>query len=746
MHHTGVAASGRTGDRAGFDGAVEWLGGTFEMTVGPTQACRAIRPAASPVGDATVVRLAIAPPSESPAEPPNGAAAGRDADIDWRSIVDDQADFVSIASPDLILTYVNRAYATHFGLTQAQMIGTRLLDYVATDYRAEVAQRLMRVLETDTSLVSDNPMVAADRRVRVVRWRNRVARDVAGCKVGIHSLGHDVTETVALRGELARHRLDLESLVEERTSELTRSNIVAVQREQFLRTLTDNMPTLVAYWDADLRCRFANRAYCARFGRTREQMVGAALSDLLDEELFRFNTPYVQGVLRGEPQRFERAVRHPDGAVGHYSAYFIPDRIDDRVVGFFVVSSDVSELKLAQLRLAELNAELHRQAEEARAATRAKSSFLANMSHEIRTPMNAIIGLANLLRREGLTPSQSAQAGKIDRAARHLLGILNDVLDLSKIEADKLVIEVAPVNVARMLGDVAAMLDEPAREKGIALLTDWSGHPATLLGDAVRLSQALINYAGNAVKFTERGTVRLNATVVEALADSVLLRFSVEDTGIGVDPGLRDRLFNSFEQADASTTRRHGGTGLGLAITRRLAELMGGTVGFDSEPGRGSTFWFTARLGIAPARAAVAAPAPAARVEDRLREAHAGKRVLLAEDDPINQEVAQEFLAGSGLIVDIARNGREAVEQWLAGRHAIVLMDMQMPEMDGIAATGEIRRAPGGAQVPILAMTANAFAEDRARCLAAGMDDFVAKPFQPEFLFEKLLHWLSTGR
>lgn len=681
-------------------------------------------------------------------DPARADPSAADLGFDWRAIVDDETDFVSIATPDLTLVYVNHAYARHFGLTRERMTGTQLLDYVAADHRAAVAQRLIRVLETGASMVSENPMVAGDRRVRLVRWRNRLARDVSGRTLGIYSAGRDITETASLRDELERHRGDLERLVEERTRELTHSNLAVAQREQFLRTLTDNMPTLVAYWDSDLRCRFANRAYYTRFGKPLEQIVGIRLCDLLDEELYRFNAPYVDGVLRGEPQRFERTVRQADGRLDYFSAYFIPDRIDDRVIGFFVVSNDVSELKLAQLKLAELNVELQRQAEEARAATRAKSSFLANMSHEIRTPMNAIIGVANLLRREGLTPDQSAHVGKIDRAARHLLGILNDVLDLSKIEADKLVIEAAPVDIGTMLSDVAAMLNEPARDKGLTLEVDWAGHPGALLGDAVRLSQALINYAGNAVKFTEQGSVRIHASVADtnADADGVLVKFSVEDTGIGVNPELRDRLFKSFEQADTSTTRKHGGTGLGLAITRRLAELMGGTVGFDSEPGRGSTFWFTARLGIARATAPAERPARPVRAEDQLRAAHAGKRVLLAEDDPINQEVAQEFLESSGLIVDIAPNGREAVARWGRHRYAIVLMDMQMPEMDGIAATGAIRRAPGGAEVPILAMTANAFAEDRARCLAAGMDDFVAKPFEPELLFEKLLHWLSNGR
>ena len=515
-------------------------------------------------------------------------------------------------------------------------------------------------------------------------------------------------------------------------------------------------------------------------------------------------------------------------------------------------------------------------------ATRSKSMFLANMSHEIRTPMNAIIGMSHLALKTGLTARQHDYVQKIQRAGQHLLGIINDILDFSKIEADKLEIEHQQFELEQVLDNVATVIADKVNTKGLELVFDVAADvPGTLVGDALRLGQILINYANNAVKFTEHGEVTVLVRVRSAAGAQVQLYFAVRDTGIGLTPAQMGQLFQSFQQADASTTRKYGGTGLGLAISKKLAELMGGTVGVDSVHGHGSTFWFTAMLevgqqqrrallpqpdlrgrhvlvvddndsaravlsdllhsmtfevtaaasGLAAidcARSAAAAGQPFDAVlldwqmpgmngietaaalralgpatppmamvtafgrEEVLLQARQagiddvlikpvnssvllntlirlmggsydddsaaapapqanlqalatirGARVLLAEDNELNQQVAGELLADAGLLVDIAANGRIAVAMAQQQAYDIILMDMQMPEMDGVEATRALRALPQFASVPIVAMTANAMQADRELCLEAGMVDFVSKPIEPDELWRTLLRWIA---
>jgi CheY-like chemotaxis protein len=354
--------------------------------------------------------------------------------------------------------------------------------------------------------------------------------------------------------------------------------------------------------------------------------------------------------------------------------------------------------------------------------------------------------MAGLLRRGGLTPQQAGRLDRIDAAAQHLLQILNDILDLSKIEAEKLTLEPAPLAVGPLLMRVRSLVAERAEAKGLQLRVELGALPDELLGDATRLQQALLNYAGNAVKFTETGHITLRAAVVAEDADSVLLRFEVEDTGIGIDVAVLPRLFGRFEQADSSTTRQYGGTGLGLAITRRLAKLMGGDAGVDSQIGAGSCFWLTARLDRldrGAARPALAGTGRALTAEAQLQRDHAGRTVLLVEDEPVNRELVQALLEAADLRVELACDGLEAVARAARGRVDLILMDMQMPGLDGPGATRRIRALDRGATLPIVALTANAFAQDKALCLAAGMNDFVAKPVNQEALFGVVLKWLN---
>ncbi|MDE2371945.1 MAG: response regulator [Burkholderiales bacterium] len=391
--------------------------------------------------------------------------------------------------------------------------------------------------------------------------------------------------------------------------------------------------------------------------------------------------------------------------------------------------------------------------EVAEAANRSKSEFLATMSHELRTPMNAILGMTGLALLQASDERLIKQLRTVEDASRHLLGVINDVLEISKLDAERVTLAEIDFELSAVFDKVRNLLGDQAVAKQLPLLFDVDPSLAglTFNGDELRLSQILVNYVGNAIKFTDAGSVRVGARLVDESDEGdgtdagVLLRFEVEDTGIGIAPADQARLFSAFEQADAGISRRYGGTGLGLSISKGLARLMHGEVGVDSAVGRGSLFWFTARLRRAAPAAGLAPPVAARHAEALLRSRHAGTRVLLAEDDVTNQCVTEQLLKYLGFEVDIAPDGREAMRLAQRHRYDLILMDVQMPAVGGIEATRSIRTMPDHARTPILAFTANAYGDERAACLAAGMNDHIGKPIEPAQFFEVLLQCLEPS-
>ena len=547
------------------------------------------------------------------------------------------------------------------------------------------------------------------------------------------SVTRNISDIKLASEELARHRDHLEHLVLERTAE-----VQAVNRQLLDTQFAMDSAGIGIHWvDAHSgQFLYVNHFAASMLGYSVDELLALRVPDIdpnFRDKDFQAATAMIResGSLRIET---ENRARDGHAVPIEATIYYVPARADSpaRYISFI---TDISGRKDAEHALLAAK-------EAAEAANVAKSAFLANMSHEIRTPLNAITGMAHIIRRAGVSASQAERLDTMESAVRHLLDIINAVLDLSKIEAGKFSLDQAVVDVGAIMANVAAMIQSGAAAKGLAVRVEGSPTTTLLSGDPTRLQQALLNYATNAVKFTERGEIVLRARLEREEADgSRFLRFEVEDRGIGVAPEVASRLFTAFEQADNSTTRKYGGTGLGLAITRKLAQLMGGNAGVESQPGMGSTFWFTARL--APTRAmASALPGSPSDAEARLSRDHAGERVLLAEDEPVNREVARALLEDVGLKVDVAVDGVEAVDMAALSPYAIILMDMQMPRLDGLEATQRIRALPSGAAVPIIAMTANAFADDRSRCLDVGMNDFIAKPVLPAVLYEKMLNWL----
>jgi len=771
-----------------------------------------------------------------------------------RSVVDNMPAMIFLKRlPDLRYAMFNRYGAQLYERADGdELIGLCDADFVAPAAAAEFAatDRQLLAAPPDTVVeIAEEPLRNSAGQTRYLTTRKVALRDERGIATHVLGISIDITERKQAR------------------EALTASLNQLAEREQFIRTVTDNLPGMVAYWDTGLRCRFANRYLLDWLGRSSAEVLGRSMTDLLGASHVARHSRQLDAAMAGTAQSFGGQVRDVHGTDQHLWVNYFPDlTATGQVRGLVVLVSDVTALKESELDLQRLNEELITARDRAEAASHAKSEFLANMSHEIRTPMNAIIGLARLLEEAQLAQRERGYLDKIQLATQSLLGLVNDVLDFSRVEAGQLTLEQTPFRLEHLLASISVLVSGSASDKGIELIYDIDPQlPLTLLGDPMRLQQILLNLLSNAIKFTERGEVVLQIRQSQQ-EDGLWLEFRVRDTGIGIPPAQQAHIFDAFVQADSSTSRRFGGTGLGLAICRQLAGLMHGSISLYSEPGVGSEFQFRCPLqALEAAPASIAGPArqpwrvllvdpnatvravlqrccqqlgwqadsvanldaAAARIDDgpaadvmllgssllaelqacpqaavrrwpplllmtaehsavldtrprlagllpkpatpaQIRDqveqilapsapvqpglvlaSHAplqGRlqrmRILLVEDNEINQEVALYILQHAGAQVDTVGNGQLALELLRADpqRFDLVLMDVQMPVMNGYDATRAIRALGGTlATLPIVAMTANVMEDDRRRASAAGMSAHVAKPIDVEQLIAVLI-------
>ncbi|WP_428506017.1 PAS domain S-box protein [Roseateles sp.] len=641
-----------------------------------------------------------------------------------RSVIDALPSMIGYWDKQLLNQVANHAYASWFGVDPKALPGQHISALLGPKLFEANRQHIEAALRGEAQTFERSFRIPGSERMRhalthyLPDWLN-------GEVQGFYVVVHDISEITAQRQQLQRD-------------------------ERFLHSLLDIVPGMILYCTPDLRCAFANAAFKTWLGLGQTELQGRSMRELLGEERYAWYQPFVERVLQGEPQQLERQLLDADGHSREVWVHFIPDLDGGHVRGFFVLVTDVSALKQAQLRLQELNLELLERSEQAQSANQAKSEFLANMSHEIRTPMNAILGMCYLLQRQPLEAGVLQMVRKIELSGNNLLAIINDILDFSKIEAHRLDIESMPFRLDDVLDQLASLMATAVGNKPVEVLVGAAPAGALFLkGDALRLGQVLTNLASNAIKFTPAGEVvvhvRRLAAPAERGTDWIQLEFSVQDSGIGISPDKLNSIFHAFSQADSSTTRRFGGTGLGLTISRQLAELMGGSITVRSELGRGSTF-------------TVSLPFQLSEVGESSLPAMVHQRVLIADDHAVARQVMCNTAQSLGWYADSADSAQQAL-QLLHERapqlpYDVILLDWRMPVVDGLAAAMLIREQqeqehggkphepgqPEEPDAPIIIMV-TAFDRDRLRDQAGSelIDAVLTKPVTASGLYNAVL-------
>ena len=634
------------------------------------------------------------------------------------------------------IQYVNQNYTDATGYAPEDIKGWPLQSLLADEGERARLRRVWDELLRGEKWSGEQALIAKNGQIFRGWAEMTPVRRFDGRISGFFCTLEEITQKFLDAAELDAHRNTLKKLVHQRTAELQHAlEMIRANEERYSIALE---ATQEGIWDWNLQTDefYCNQAFFNMLDHEREDFPQNFRESLLnlvhpDEREMVWRT-FCQARSSSEALVLEYRMLASDGSykwimcrarvVSHEQ-----DGAVERIVG---AHSDLTLRKQFEFDLLKAK-------ESAEAANQAKSRFLANMSHELRTPLNAVIGMTFLIQRGSSDPVLLERLSKIGEAGQHLLGVISNILDMSKIEAGKMVIEEADFETRHLMKRVENMVLERAASKQLALKIEIDPQiPPYLKGDALRLGQILLNYANNAIKFTERGTVTIACRLLEDSGESLKLHFSVSDTGIGLTDEQRKNLFQSFQQADESVSRKFGGTGLGLAISKQLVALMRGEVGAESEYGKGSTFWFTARLGRG------SGPGQSAKAAEPVTTLRSGAQVLLVDDNEINREIASEILESAGLMVEQATDGADALAKLKEARFDAVLMDVQMPVMDGLEATRRIRKTTTFRDLPIIAMTANAFEEDRQECRDAGMNDYLTKPVSPASLYATLARWI----
>ncbi len=630
-----------------------------------------------------------------------------------RAILDAATAGVALLDREGVVLDVNSAYPARFGMTRDELIGGCVWDLFPPD----AAEK--RKAQTETVFRTGRPLRDEDLRDGV--WNDYVIYPVRTPDGRI--------DGVAVHAEDATARKQAEFKLEESVARLQGifdaipARINVVDRE--FNLLDANVgPDLLAKLGYRNKSEIIGRKCYEVFKRRRTPCGDCPLSRCLASGKLetRTSAPEEEALMGYATKLFSAPVRNARG----------------EIIGGVECAMDITDLR-------KMENELRRTRDAAEAANRAKSEFVMNMSHEIRTPLNAVVGLSHLLADTRLTDEQEEYIDAILASSDMLLSVINDILDFSKIEAGKVELDAINFDLEKTMKGIAGVFFMKAREKRLELTCDIDENvPLMLKGDMGRLRQVLLNLVTNAVKFTEKGSIRIAVSLASETPADAVLRFSVKDTGIGIPEDRLHTLFAPFSQADASVTRKYGGTGLGLAISKKIVEIMGGGIGVDAAEGAGSNFWFTAVLKKQDAAGAPDGEAPK-RPEAMKPEARASRRILIAEDNIFNQKVAQTMLNKMGFASDVAENGRAALRMLAEKRYDLVLMDIQMPEMDGVEATKAIRRSEAEfSKIPIIALTAHAMSEHRENWLKAGLDDYLTKPIKPDKLKDALRRHLAA--